>query len=114
MKITKHKGGDEIFVFEDLSHQTFPHTTNKECVVVPLTEVENGGLKSKIWENGELKDKPNPQLKAEEKSHRNERTRERRKVRYGAIPKQLDEIFHDIDAWKARITAIKLEEPLED
>lgn len=30
---------------------------------------------------------------------------------YGSIADQLDEIYHDYDAWKARITAVKAQFP---
>ena len=30
-----------------------------------------------------------------------------RKVAYDPIPEQLDQIFHDMDGWKARIKAVK-------
>ena len=41
----------------------------------------------------------------------NNRTRKTRKKSYGDIGDQLDEIFKDIDAWKARIQAIKDSNP---
>ena len=34
-----------------------------------------------------------------------------RKNEYGDIGSQLDEIYHDIDAWKARIAKVKLDNP---
>ena len=34
-----------------------------------------------------------------------------RKAAYGDIGDQLDEIYHDIDAWKARIQGIKTDNP---
>jgi len=34
-----------------------------------------------------------------------------RKAAYGDIGDQLDEIYHDIDAWKARIQQIKTDNP---
>ena len=37
----------------------------------------------------------------------NNSVRETRKAAYGDIGDQLDEIFKDIDAWKARIQGIK-------
>lgn len=30
---------------------------------------------------------------------------------YGSLPDQLDEMFHDFDAWKARIQAVKNKYP---
>ena len=43
--------------------------------------------------------------------YNNFHTRRVRKKLYGNIGDQLDEIFHDIDAWKARIQQIKTENP---
>ena len=37
-----------------------------------------------------------------------------RKVAYGDIGEQLDEIYKDIDAWKARIKSIKDDNPKEN
>ena len=34
-----------------------------------------------------------------------------RKAAYGDIGEQLDEIYHDMDAWKARIAGIKADNP---
>lgn len=36
---------------------------------------------------------------------------ESRIAEYGSVKDQLDEMFHDFDAWKARIAAIKAEYP---
>jgi hypothetical protein len=41
------------------------------------------------------------------KDYNNNRTRKTRKKSYGDIGDQLDEIYKDIDAWKARIKSIK-------
>jgi len=40
-------------------------------------------------------------------TYNNNRTRKTRKKAYGDIGDQLDEIYKDIDAWKARIKSIK-------
>lgn len=42
----------------------------------------------------------------------NNKVRATRKAAYGDIGDQLDEIFKDIDVWKARIAAIKNDNPL--
>ena len=42
----------------------------------------------------------------------NNQVRATRKAAYGDIGDQLDEIYKDIDAWKARIAAIKSDNPL--
>jgi hypothetical protein len=65
-------------------------------------------------------DKPKPtdeQLNAFEsdatKLENNNKIRATRKSLYGDIGDQLDEIFKDIDAWKARIQKIKDDNPKE-
>jgi len=47
------------------------------------------------------------------KDFNNNRTRKTRKKAYGDIGEQLDEIYKDIDAWKARIKKIKDDNPKE-
>jgi len=47
------------------------------------------------------------------KDYNNNRIRKTRKVAYGDIGEQLDEIYKDIDAWKARIKKIKDDNPKE-
>ena len=55
------------------------------------------------------------QLSAQESAADTEETnaqvRSTRKAAYGDIGDQLDEIYHDIDAWKARIQGIKDNNP---
>ena len=48
--------------------------------------------------------------KTEEANHK---IRQTRKTAYGDIGEQLDEIYKDIDAWKARIKKIKDDNPKE-
>ena len=43
----------------------------------------------------------------------NDKVRNTRRVAYGDIGEQLDEIYKDIDAWKARIKKIKDDNPKE-
>ena len=47
------------------------------------------------------------------KSENNAAIRATRKISYGDIGEQLDEIYKDIDAWKARIKKIKDDNPKE-
>tara|TARA_Y100000592_G_scaffold8078_1_gene11362 strand:- start:113 stop:439 length:327 start_codon:yes stop_codon:yes gene_type:complete len=47
------------------------------------------------------------------KDYNNNRVRKTRKKSYGDIGEQLDEIYKDIDAWKARIKKIKDDNPKE-
>jgi len=46
-----------------------------------------------------------------EKDKKSNAIRVKRKIEYGDIGDQLDEIYKDIDAWKARIKKIKDENP---
>tara|TARA_R100001440_G_C2516280_1_gene118439 strand:+ start:582 stop:905 length:324 start_codon:yes stop_codon:yes gene_type:complete len=48
-----------------------------------------------------------------EKNKKNNNVRVKRKIEYGDIGDQLDEIYKDIDAWKARIKKIKDDNPKE-
>ena len=50
---------------------------------------------------------------AGKKEEANHRIRQTRKTAYGDIGEQLDEIYKDIDAWKARIKKIKDDNPKE-
>tara|TARA_E500000318_G_C3494975_1_gene185982 strand:+ start:526 stop:852 length:327 start_codon:yes stop_codon:yes gene_type:complete len=47
------------------------------------------------------------------KDYNNNRIKKTRKKSYGDIGEQLDEIYKDIDAWKARIKSIKDANPKE-
>ena len=46
-------------------------------------------------------------------NEKNETVKKTRKAAYGDIGEQLDEIYKDIDAWKARIKKIKDDNPKE-
>jgi hypothetical protein len=37
-----------------------------------------------------------------------------RRLAYGNVADQLDEIYHDIDAWRTRIAKVKTDNPKED
>tara|TARA_Y100000034_G_C6630101_1_gene275038 strand:- start:12 stop:362 length:351 start_codon:yes stop_codon:yes gene_type:complete len=47
-------------------------------------------------------------------AYNNNRTRKTRKKAYGNIGDQLDEIYHNIDDWKAKIKAVKEKFPKEN
>ena len=71
----------------------------------------------KSW-NVDGLDKPtDSQLKSYETNAKTEEAnvvvKETRKTAYGDIGEQLDEIYKDIDAWKARIKKIKDDNPKE-
>ena len=50
---------------------------------------------------------------AANKEEANAQVRSTRRTAYGDIGEQLDEIYKDIDSWKARITKIKTDNPKE-
>jgi len=52
------------------------------------------------------------QLRADEKEKLDARAwKDNRIIKYGSWQDQLDEIFHDIDAWKTRIAKVKTDIP---
>ena len=52
------------------------------------------------------------QLRADEKEKLDARAwKDNRITEYGSWQDQLDEIFHDIDAWKTRIAKVKTDNP---
>ena len=53
------------------------------------------------------------QESAANKEEANAQVRSTRKAAYGDIGEQLDEIYKDINSWKARITKIKTDNPKE-
>ena len=71
----------------------------------------------KIWNIDGLDKPTDSQLASYETAgnteEKNNTVRYTRKVAYGDIGEQLDEIYKDIDAWKARIKKIKDDNPKE-
>ena len=78
---------------------------------------DGNGVYIKEW-NLDIAQPTDAQLSAQESSANTEETnnavRATRKAAYGDIGDQLDEIYKDIDAWKARIAQIKADNPKED
>jgi hypothetical protein len=72
------------------------------------------GAYIKEW-NLDIAQPTDAQLSAQEtaanKKEANAQVRSTRKAAYGDIGEQLDEIYKDIDAWKARIKSIKDNNP---
>ena len=72
------------------------------------------GAYIKEW-NLDIAQPTDAQLSAQEsaanKEEANAQVRSTRRTAYGDIGEQLDEIFKDIDAWKARIQSIKDSDP---
>jgi len=71
---------------------------------------DGNGAYIKEW-NLDIAQPTDAQLSAQEsaanKEEANAQVRSTRKAAYGDIGEQLDEIYKDIDAWKARIKSIK-------
>ena len=75
---------------------------------------DGNGAYIKEW-NLDIAQPTDAQLSAQEsaanKEEANNQVRSTRKTLYGDIGDQLDEIYSDIDAWKARIKSIKDNNP---
>jgi len=71
---------------------------------------DGNGAYIKEW-NLDIAQPTDAQLSAQEtaanKEEANNTVRNTRRIAYGDIGEQLDEIYKDIDAWKARIKSIK-------
>jgi len=80
-------------------------------------EDDGTGAVIKVWNVDGLTKPTDSQLDALDsdatKSENNAVIRATRKSSYGDIGEQLDEIYKDIDAWKARIKSIKDANPKE-
>ena len=87
---------------------------NKEVIL----QDDGDGAYISFWSDSVEKSKPtDEQLNAFEseatKLENNNKIRATRKSLYGDIGDQLDEIFKDIESWKARIQKIKTDNPKE-
>jgi len=82
-----------------------------------LVEDDGTGAVIKVWNVDGLTKPTDSQLNALDtdatKSENNAVIRATRKTSYGDIGEQLDEIYKDIDAWKARIKKVKDDNPKE-
>jgi hypothetical protein len=78
---------------------------------------DGDGAYIKVWDVDGVTKPTDSQLEALDsdatKSENNAVVRATRKTSYGDIGEQLDEIYKDIDAWKARIKKIKDDNPKE-
>mgnify|MGYP003121647407 FL=1 len=83
---------------------------------VTLENVGNGDV-IKTWNVSGVAQPNDSQLTAADtqatKNSNNEKIRDVRRISYGDIGEQLDEIYKDIDAWKARIKKVKDDNPKE-
>jgi hypothetical protein len=78
---------------------------------------DGSGAYIKSWSVDGLEKPTDSQIASYEteanKTERNGTVRKTRRAAYGDIGEQLDEIYKDIDAWKARIKKIKDDNPKE-
>tara|TARA_R100001594_G_scaffold109706_1_gene144442 strand:+ start:2672 stop:2917 length:246 start_codon:yes stop_codon:yes gene_type:complete len=58
-------------------------------------------------EEEKARDAEEAQWKKEQEEYAKVKYKDDRKMAYDPIPEQLDQIYHDMDAWKARIKAVK-------
>ena len=84
---------------------------------VSLQNDSDGNLHIKEWNIEGLAQPTDEQLNALEiqatKLENNNKIDATRRTSYGSWNKQLDEIYHNIDDWKARIKAVKDSNPKE-
>ena len=82
-----------------------------------IVQDDGDGFYIKLWNVDGLTKPTDSQLNALDtdatKSENNAVIRAKRKTSYGDIGDQLDEIYKDIDAWKARIKKVKDDNPKE-
>tara|TARA_R100000231_G_scaffold99153_1_gene73963 strand:+ start:154 stop:480 length:327 start_codon:yes stop_codon:yes gene_type:complete len=82
-----------------------------------LLQDDGQGAYIKEWNISSVNKPTDSQLEAQETkantAESNAQVDATRRVGYGDIGDQLDEIYHDIDAWKVRIKAIKDANPKE-
>jgi len=87
---------------------------NFEKDVMLQDDSDGNGVYIKEW-NLDIAQPTDAQLSAQESSadteEANNAVRATRKAAYGDIGDQLDEIYKDIDAWKARIKSVKDDNP---
>lgn len=82
--------------------------TTRNYIEVP----DDTDLSGKCVEGGVLRDKTPEEIEATNYQAGLEQAHQSRRQEYGAIEDQLDEIFHNIDAWRSRIQDIKTRHPL--
>jgi len=87
---------------------------NFEKDVMLQDDSDGNGVYIKEW-NLDIAQPTDAQLSAQESSadteEANNAVRATRRTAYGDIGDQLDEIYKDIDAWKARIKSVKDDNP---
>ena len=77
-----------------------------------MPKINNGGVVREMTSE-ELKEY-NKSIEEDAKSaiaYEKVKYKDERKMAYDPIPEQLDQIYHDIDGWKAKIKAVKEKYP---
>lgn len=101
--------------------QLYCKANGKEAIfnenIFLMDNADGKGAFIKTWSVDGLTKPTDKQLATYEKTaiteEKNNKIRGIRRLAYGDIGEQLDEIYKDIDAWKARIKKIKDENPKE-
>tara|TARA_Y100001938_G_C7802977_1_gene288016 strand:- start:45 stop:368 length:324 start_codon:yes stop_codon:yes gene_type:complete len=105
----------------NLDEKIIAYAKDKKVLVIDFMKdviLQDDGKGAYIKEWNLSIDKPTDEVLSSydeqaEKDKKNNIIRVKRKTEYGDIGDQLDEIYKDIDAWKARIKSIKDKNPKE-
>tara|TARA_R100001510_G_scaffold54883_1_gene58103 strand:+ start:120 stop:443 length:324 start_codon:yes stop_codon:yes gene_type:complete len=105
----------------NLDEKIIAYAKDKKVLVIDFMKdviLQDDGKGAYIKEWNLSIDKPTDEVLSSydeqaEKNKKNNIIRVKRKTEYGDIGDQLDEIYKDIDAWKARIKSIKDKNPKE-
>ena len=71
------------------------------------TKMVNGVVVDMTPEDIKIREAEKVRDEKEAKEYLKVKYKDDRKMAYDPIPEQLDQIYHDIDAWKARIKSVK-------
>ena len=104
---------NQVRLYMEDNGKDFEDAVYKENVIV--FHYDNKPSEITTWNVGGLSKPTAEQLSALESRantwEANNIVRNTRRLSYGDIGDQLDEIYHDIDAWKARLQTIKTNNP---
>ena len=83
-----------------------PKSEHQALTSDAIPEYDNN-TQSIYWENDQIVVKDDDQKISEKQERIATQYQRDRAVAYDPIPEQLDQIYHDMDAWKARIKSVK-------
>ena len=98
----KTKTETQRFVFSDMGYQDFPHTTNRECIVVE----KSLDLINKKVVDGELVDKTSADLEVEESTRRAALDEQYKAQRKDALSSPDLTIYYDSTLSQSKVDAI--------